>query len=516
MHLFIRTVLLSVCILLACSSKNQELINAGTESIQIDINTSKQFQAIENFGASDAWACQFTGQWPEAKKNAIADLLFSTDTFSNGSPKGIGLSLWRFNIGAGSAQQGESSGIKDEWRRAESFLEANGSYNWNRQAGQVWFLKAAQQRGVKQFLGFLNSPPVNFTKNKKAFANNGITNIDSSQFEELGKFTAEVTRGVKNITGIDFNYISPVNEPQWDWSDGGQEGSPYTNEDISGVVKSVSKALQQYNSPAKITVPESGYIKYLLADEDKPGRGNQVNVFFDPSSVYYLGQLANVSKTVAAHSYFSTSPQSTAVSLRKDIAKRVASNPGIRYWQSEYCILGDNEGEIKGEKRDLGMAPALYIANVIHKDLVYANATAWQWWLAVSPYDYKDGLVYIDQNKLDGNIYQSKMLWAFGNYSRFIRPGMIRVEVSSSENTTRISTSAYIDEVSKKLIVVIVNTGYDEQKVSLKNIAAVSAVAFTQFNMYTTSEGKNLQKQQVSSGPISVEPRSITTLVTDY
>ena len=118
MHLFIRTVLLSICISLACSSKNQELINSGTESIQIDINTSKQFQAIENFGASDAWACQFTGQWPEAKKNAIADLLFSTDTFSNGNPKGIGLSIWRFNIGAGSAQQGESSGIKDEWRRA--------------------------------------------------------------------------------------------------------------------------------------------------------------------------------------------------------------------------------------------------------------------------------------------------------------------------------------------------------------------------------------------------------------
>lgn len=516
MHQFIRTVLFSICISLAWSSKNEELINAGTESIQIDINTSKQFQAIENFGASDAWACQFTGQWPEAKKNAIADLLFSTDTFSNGSPKGIGLSLWRFNIGAGSAQQGELSGIKDEWRRAESFLEPDGSYNWNRQAGQVWFLKAAQQRGVKQFLGFLNSPPVNITKNKKAFANNGITNLDSSRFEELGKFTAEVTRGVKNITGIDFNYISPVNEPQWDWSDGGQEGSPYTNEDIFGVVKSVSKSLQQYNLPAKITVPESGHIKYLLADEDKPGRGNQVNVFFYPSSAWYLGQLANVSKTVAAHSYFSTSPQSTAVALRKDIATRIASNPGIHYWQSEYCILGDNEGEIKGEKRDLGMAPALYIANVIHKDLVHANATAWQWWLAVSPYDYKDGLVYIDQNKSDGNIYQSKMLWAFGNYSRFIRPGMIRVEVSSSANTTGISTSAYIDDVSKKLFVVIVNTSYDEQKVSLKNTAGASAVPFSQFNMYITSEGKNLQKQHVSSGLISIEPRSITTLVTDF
>ena len=516
MHLFFRTGLLLMCLSLACSSKNETLINAGTVSIQIDINTTKQFQTIENFGASDAWACQFAGQWPDAKKNEIADLLFSTDTFSNGSAKGIGLSLWRFNIGAGSAQQGELSGIKDEWRRAESFLEPDGSYNWNRQAGQVWFLKAAQQRGVKQFLGFLNSPPVNITKNKKAFASNGVTNIDSGRFGELGKFSAEVIRGVKNITGIDFNYISPVNEPQWDWSDGGQEGSPYTNEDISRVVKSISEALQQYNLPAKIIVPESGHIKYLLADEDKPGRGNQLGVFFDPSSTYHLGQLSNVSKTVAGHSYFSTSPQSAAVSLRKNIATRIASSPGISYWQSEYCILGDNEGEIKGEKRDLGMASALYIANVIHNDLVYANATAWQWWLAVSPYDYKDGLIYIDQNKSDGNIYQSKMLWAFGNYCRFIRPGMIRVEVTSRETTKGISTSAYIDAVSKKMFTVVVNSSFDEQKVSLMNIATASAVPFTQFNIYTTSEGKNLQKQLVSSGPISLEPRSITTIVTGY
>ncbi|HLO37756.1 MAG TPA: glycoside hydrolase, partial [Lacibacter sp.] len=102
--------------------------------VKISININKQFQVIENFGASDAWACQFAGLWPDEKKNAIADLLFSTDTFSDGSPKGIGLSQWRFNIGAGSTQQGESSGIRDEWRRAESFLEPNGTYNWNRQA----------------------------------------------------------------------------------------------------------------------------------------------------------------------------------------------------------------------------------------------------------------------------------------------------------------------------------------------------------------------------------------------
>ncbi|HLO38677.1 MAG TPA: glycoside hydrolase, partial [Lacibacter sp.] len=383
-----------------------------------------------------------------------------------------------------------------------------------RQAGEVWFLKAAQQRGVKQFLGFLNSPPVNFTKNQKAFASNGITNIDSSKFDDLGKYIVEVIKGVKTSTGVDFNYISPVNEPQWDWSDGGQEGSPYTNEDIFGVVKALNRNLQQNNLSAKIIVPESGHIRYLLADEDKPGRGNQVNAFFNSSSPYYIGQFLSVNKTIAAHSYFSTSPSSTAITMRQNIATRVASLPGINYWQSEYCILGDNEGEIKGEQRDLGITSALYVANVIHKDLVYANATAWQWWLAVSPYDYKDGLVYIDKNKSSGNVYPSKMLWAFGNYSRFIRPGMIRVELSFSESITGVTASAYIDAITKKIVVVLVNTKWEEQKISLTNTA--NSTALKKFDVYTTSEQKNMQKFSSSTESLSLEPRSITTLVTDY
>ncbi len=59
------------------------------------------------FSASDAWSMQFIGLWPEEKQNQVADWLFSTENDANGQPKGIGLSLWRFNVGAGSAEQGE-------------------------------------------------------------------------------------------------------------------------------------------------------------------------------------------------------------------------------------------------------------------------------------------------------------------------------------------------------------------------------------------------------------------------
>jgi hypothetical protein len=37
--------------------------------------------------------------------------------------------------------------------------------------------------------------------------------------------------------------VSATNEPQWDWSDGGQEGTPFENEHIAGINKALSKKL---------------------------------------------------------------------------------------------------------------------------------------------------------------------------------------------------------------------------------------------------------------------------------
>ena len=59
------------------------------------LDTAKRFQVIDNFGANDAWSIQKIGaEWSETNKNKLAELLFSTNA-------GIGLSGWRFNLGAG-------------------------------------------------------------------------------------------------------------------------------------------------------------------------------------------------------------------------------------------------------------------------------------------------------------------------------------------------------------------------------------------------------------------------------
>jgi len=477
----------------------------------ISIDLSTRFQTIENFGGSDAWSCQFVGKWPDAQKKAIADLLFSSDLDTNGKPLGIGLSLWRFNVGAGSAQQGESSGIADEWRRAESFIGSDGEYDWNLQAGQMWFLDAAKKHGVRQFLAFVNSPPVNITINGKAFATNGQPNLSTQNFDAFAEYLVNVVQGVKQKIDVTFTYISPVNEPQWDWSDGGQEGTPFNNEDIAGIVTALDAALTRENLPSKITIVEAGKYDYLYSVADKPNRGNQIDAFFDPASDLYIGDLPSIENVIMGHGYFTTSPFSKAAAIRNKLRDKVAGVKGLKLWQSEYCILGDNSGTINGEHRDLGIKPALYVARVIHNDLVNANASAWHWWTTVSAYDYKDGLIYVDKHKSEGNFESSKLLWAVGNFSRFIRPGSYRIAADCDD--PEVLVSAYVNPHSQELITVLINPAPNPKKVKLQDVAGGN---LKEMAAYVTSSTEELAPRKVySPSEVQLEALSITTLVSE-
>lgn len=480
------------------------------DAVTITIDPSKTYQTIRHFGGSDAWACQFVGNWPAAKKNAIADLLFSRDTLADGRVKGIGLSLWRFNAGGGTAEQGDASGIRDEWRRAESFFASDGGYDWNKQGGQLWFLNAAKERGVNQFLLFPNTPPVQFTANGKGFATNVQPNLVPEQFGKFTDYLADIMEGVRKKTGITFQYVSPVNEPQWDWSDGGQEGTPFFNNQIAAITKSLSMSLLKKNLSTQINIAEAGQIEYLYSEHNRPGRSSQITGFFDKSSADYVGDLPNVVRAISGHSYFTTSPYKDAVLKRKQLAAGLAAVPGLEYWMSEYCVLGDNDGEIKGEGRDLGINSGLYIAKVIHSDLVHANASAWHWWISVSPYDYKDGLVYIDKNKTDGNFQSSKMLWAMGNFSRFVRPGAVRVDAANSLGTDDLLVSAYRN-VSNELVTVIVNTGNEAHEIDL-SVHSGKALSIT--GVYETSAEHDLAPVKLlgAHGRVAVKGRSVVTV----
>ncbi len=490
---------------------------AGTAVIDL----ARRFQTIDNFGASDCWSIQFVGRWPDQKRNAMADLLFSTRTDPAGKPLGIGLSLWRFNIGAGSAEQGDASLIATDWRRAESFQNPDGTYDWTREAGQQWFLRAARERGVAQFLGFANSPPVRMTRNGLGF-NKGreeTLNLRPDMYEAYADFLATVVTGVERSSGVHLDYLSPFNEPQWDWRGDSQEGTPALNAEIARAVRALDTKLAERGLDTRIVVPEAGKLDYLYKSRtDKPGRDNQVNDFFLPSSPDFIGSLPHVAPLAAGHAYWTMNPVGVMVGKREEL-HRALQQAGLEYWQTEACLLETVPGVGGGDGRDLTMKTALFFARLIHTDMVVSQASAWQWWLAVSPYDYKDGLIYVlpDASKLDGSFTASKLLWVLGNYSRFVRPGAVRVDVSSPDidvdDPAGLMISAYAGPREKQVVAVAVNYGDRARELTF----SLPGMRVTDVIPYTTSDDAG---DDLAPGPglgpelaARIKPRSVTTYV---
>jgi len=494
--------------------------------ITLSVNFNDQQQKIHSFGASDAWSTQFVGKnWPVEKREIIAELLFSTELDDKGNPMGAGLSGWRFNIGAGSAEQGGASGINDEWRRAECFLNADGTYNWDKQQGQRWFLSAANDYGVNYFTAFVNSPPVHYTENGKAWSDGGnSTNLRTDRFEDYASFLARVIKEISEREQVGLDYISPVNEPQWDWNNKGQEGSPWRNDEIAGIARQLSGQLNEQGLSTEIEISDAAHISYIYESGDKPERGNQAFEFFSPSSENYIANLPNLAYKISGHSYYSTYPVSTMLEYRRKLADAVSSiDANLGYWQTEYCVLEGNE-EINGNGRDLGIDPALYTARLIHYDLTVAGSSTWYWWLAVSPYDYKDGLVYIDMNKNDGEVYESKLLWSLGNFSHFIRPGMHRYNILRSDNqvdeisSTGLMVSAYAPDDKSRAVFVVVN--YSKTVTYPVKVKTIDNRVANSIKLYTTSakadENLKMSVHEDQEEIISIFPRSIVTVVMQF
>jgi len=509
-------------------------ITQDRESLDVLVDPDITYQTIHSFGASDSWRVQFVGKyWPEEKRNQIADLLFSMEIDESGNPKGIGLSTWRFYLGAGTMEQGEASGIGNEWRRAECFQNPDGSYNWNKYEGQKWFVHAAKKRGVENFLLYSISPPVHMSRNGLGYATKGETkfNIETSRYGDYANYMVDVIEYFKNKEHIHFQYLSPFNEPQWKWDEANQEGSPANNSELFEFLQVLSTSLGDRQLTTQIVPGEAGSINYLFASGTHP-RGNQIQVFFDPSSEMYLGDLPNMKKAISGHSYFSTWPIEKQIQSRQKLRKRLLEvNPELEYWQTEFCILEKSDELGSGGGRDLGMPLALYVTRVIHSDLAIANSNTWEWWTALSQVDYKDGLIHLDPIdttlerqagreavKYDGSIVETKLLWAMGNFSRFVRPGMQRIEVkvdnvlSLAEQAKYLQAIGFKDADSEKIVLVFINHRAEKKEINLTGIKPSNVASC---RLYVTDQTRDLEMSAANVKDLTIPPRAVATLIVE-
>jgi O-glycosyl hydrolase len=507
------------------------LSNLVPISITVDYNDT--YQTIRNIGASDAWNTQLIGlYWPENKKEKLAELLFSKDFDANGNPKGIGLSCWRFNIGSGSYEQGDNSYITSDAKRTECFLNSDQTtYNWEKQKGQQWFLqKAAQEYAVEDIIGFMNSPPVYFTKKGYAFNKGGGWNyiLDETRYNDYAKFTSDIIQHFDN-NGIHFDYISPVNEPQYEWNESSdgyaeQEGSPATDQEIANVVKNMSSEFSSKGLTTQLFVPEAGSITAAV---------NQVDKFWGDSApdMKILG-LPNVSNIVSSHSYWDDASASDMYSVRNNFKQLLNNtNSGLEYFQTEYSLLGSgylwgHPNASTGNFKEIECAMSL--ARMLHVDFCVANATGWQWWTVFEQGNHggESRFALIEaltkKDLTDGIYNDTKLLYTLGQYSRFVRPGMKRAGITRSDNideTTALNGqmySAYLNTETQQVVVIATNTDVVKKavKISVSNLPIGQDIQFTP---YLTDENNDMSVQnKININELfTLPPLSVVTFVSN-
>lgn len=463
----ILTVMFGACAAVpAGCAKTAPAVQDGCGAIALD--TGAVGQTIVGFGASGCWWAKDVGGWETGKVDRVIEWLFSRE-------RGIGLTMYRFEVGGG-----EVNIAPDAWRRAETFEVAAGQYDWNRDANSVLVLKKAVAAGADTVVFFANTPPGRLTVSGKTTGEeSGSSNLKGGMDEEFARYLVDIALHFRQ-DGIPVRYISPVNEPQWKWKESnGQEGCHYTPDQIVALAEALARELDARGAGIKPSLIDSGkwLDKEYTVDLYKRLAENEI---VGPQMDHY-----------AVHSYWSD-----AAARRS--AMTLLGETGVRLplWQTEWCQMESG--------RDLGMDAALVLAECVHDDMTITQCASWTAWLAVSCYDYKDGLVYVDL--ASRSVMDSRRMWALGNYSRFVREGYRRIGATcEAEN---LLASAYISPDGATEVLVCINKG---EKACAMSIAAQHAGSY---EAYETSESHALEK--VGSGKPGVytfPARSITTLV---
>lgn len=455
--------------------------------LKVVLEPDKTYQTIESIGVSGAWWSQVVGQWTDKTadnqdvRDYIAQILFDTE-------KGIGLTAYRYNIGAGSKESGNSPLITDSWRRTESFETAPGVYDWNKDAGAVWFLRKAVELGVNDVVFFVNSPLERLTINGKAYgASNGSTtsNLAEENYSAFADYVLDVTKHFAE-EGIPITSISPMNEPQWEWTSG-QEGCHYEPQEMALLLKTFIQKKEQVKSLSRVVIsaPEAGewgntsypYYNAILDDEI----------------------LDNYFTSFDVHSYWSD--KNTKASFVSWIGTNHI-NPVLR--TTEWCEMKNG--------RDLTMDSALNLAMEINDDMTTLNVVSWQYWIAVSCYNYRDGLLYVNPDS--HKVTETKRLWAMGNFSRFIRPGYQRIGCNISNGSVKVSAyQGTREDGQKETIIVLINQNSKSFNVNSESIQN----DWTRIESYTTDKNNNLEQsiytnKKNDDSSIEIPAKSVVTL----
>ncbi|MGK9250954.1 glycoside hydrolase family 30 protein [Paenibacillus humicus] len=395
------------------------------------INWTDVKQSIDGIGASQAGWSNAVYDLPEPQRSQVMDLLFRQDS-------GIGLSILRGAV-------------------FSDYSAAPGQYSFGLHPDQAWVMQQAKARGVDKIVASAWSPPAYMKTNGQT------TNGGYLKQENYGDFAALLSQFVKQykaLYNIDMYGVSVANEPNsmtflsWDSS---QWNSTNFQVFLKDHLKQAMVAAGVQNT--KVIVGESSWWSEDLVKDS----------LNDPLSAERLD-------IVAGHNY----PVPVVNAELPSDPFATAQSKGKKVWMTEVS---------KVDGYDPGMGSGLKFAKQLHTFMTKTGVNAWLYWTGAIPGDNDEGLINVD---LAAGTYKlTKRYYTIGNYSKFIRPGYVRIGMPDSPQSG-LYTSAYKDPATGKFVIVAVNDSDATAELNLTP-AGFSAGSITPF---TTNDSLSLAKGQ--------------------
>lgn len=432
----------------------------------IHLNFFSKGQIFEGFGVSGAWWAQHIGGDIETRRKS-AEFLFSKSN-------GLGINIYRYNAGAGSGRF-----IKDDWRKTDTFYSSDSYINWDADKNAILMAKEAVKFGVNHVVLFSNSAPADMTiSGTVSGGKKGKSNLSPDKYNEYSEYLIK-TASFLNKYGIPIKEISPINEPQWHWNDEkNQEGCHFEPKETAAFLKVFIPMLNKKMPHIKAGIFESG-------EWDLDSNENYIKEIFS------IEAIKTGVDSIHGHSYWSDADD------KKEFADYFYEKyPNKKIVMSEWTEMKSG--------RDYSMDSGITLAETIIEDLTILNAVSWQYWIAVSKYDWRDGLIYADlgQNgKWDLSI--PKRYYVMMHFSKFIEPGSTRIET-----TGKIPSVAFLTP-NNKVIFICYNDSFFIKEFYLTNGSNMMLE-----KLYITDKDNNCNEIPLSkNGIISMPSDSVITAI---
>jgi glucuronoarabinoxylan endo-1,4-beta-xylanase len=432
--------------------------NTGAVTVKLDATK----QTMEGFGINNNWAPAMTDQ--------EADLMFDTTI-------GIGLSILRIGMGP----------------------DGN-AYNPGNNCWQD--IAKAKARGVTTFVGSLWSPLGDYKAGQNAVggAENGGGHVKPEYYEQWANTIAAFPAKVKQNANVDLYAMSVQNEPDFascgfeQPCNGNYATTLFTADEMVAFVKVVGPKLRALTPPVKVMAPEASEWVHLWSNESAPGSSDPLNgTGYDYGHVLYNDTTAwGLVDIIGIHQYDTqvAEPWPSDVPDVKPIWQTEMS--GVKWWPEEGPSVDINNG--------------VAVAGWIHEGVVNGLASAWLWWWWKAMGETNEGLLL-------ANGTDTKRHYTLGNFSKFIRPGYTRVDITGSIPTD-VLLSAY-KGTDGTVVVVAINKGAASASVP---ISISGGTAPTSLTPWVTSVNDDLVSKPavtVSGGSFTaaLDTMTVTTFV---